>query len=143
MRIAALDARERGLGERGLDAQDRCRVGLGLLGRFAAERQQLLDVGDVLLAQLHALCVGLEVVVAVGQAETAGAHLDDDHRGVNRILIGAGVEEEAAGIGRGAVELMAAISSGRVFSASMRASSGCAGLSPRASMAAVFMQAAK
>ena len=56
------------------------------------------DVGDILLAQLHALRIGLQVVVAVRQAEAAGAELDDHQRRVHRILARAGAEEEAAGI---------------------------------------------
>jgi len=98
MRIAALDAGERGVGQRGFDFEGCIGVGFGLVCALACETEQLLNVCDVLLANLHALRVRLGVVVAVGKAEAAGVQLDDHQRRVDRILARAGAEEKAAGV---------------------------------------------
>ncbi len=73
VRIAAFDAGERGFGEGGLDAEDGGGGGAAVVCAAAGELDYLGDVGGVLGADLLALGVGLEVVVAVGEAEAAGA----------------------------------------------------------------------
>lgn len=96
MRVAAIDAGKGGLGEGGFDAEDVGGTGFGVVGGVSGEGEQMLDVGDVLLAELHAFAIGLEVIVAIGQTEPTGADADDDRGGVDGVLIGAGTEEEAA-----------------------------------------------
>ena len=61
VRIAPLHACERRLGERRLDTKRRIGVRLGLVSGLSAERQQLLDVSNVLFAQLDALRIGLQI----------------------------------------------------------------------------------
>ena len=72
-------------------------VGVGLLGGLAAEGEQLRDVVSVLPAQLHALGVGLQVVVAIWQAESAGADLNNHRGGIHGVLIRPRAKEEIAG----------------------------------------------
>ncbi len=57
--------------------------GFGVRRRNVAERQQFLDVGNILLTHFLELRVVLQVVVAVGQPE---AGLADDHAVAVRIL---------------------------------------------------------
>ena len=98
--IAALDAGERCVGERGFDLHGGGGILIGLGLRLAGEHQQMRHVGDEVLADFLALRVGFGVVVAVGQSEAAGVDADDHHAGILRILFSAGVEEvEAALIG--------------------------------------------
>ncbi len=96
VRVAPLDACQRRLGQLRLEPQDGGRVRTGLLRRLAAEHQDPRHESGVLPAQLDAFRIGLEVVVAIGKAETRGLDRDDDERGVDRVLVGARLEEERA-----------------------------------------------
>src|SRR6185437_3875655 len=69
--VAAGDVIHRALRQCGLDAQDGGGFGGGLGGGVAEEGEHFLDVGDVLLAQRNGFGVGLEVVVAIGKAQSA------------------------------------------------------------------------
>ena len=98
VRIAPFHACQRPLRQRRLNVHDRVGIGLRLLRRFAFQRQQRLDVVHVLLAQLHALSVGLQVIVAVRQPQPARTDLHDDHGRINGILPRPRSEEKAAGV---------------------------------------------
>src|SRR5689334_17258469 len=54
-------------------------------------------MGEILLADLLRLGVGLGVVVAIGQAETACRGEGDDLRRVGKVLVRAEVEEDSPG----------------------------------------------
>ena len=101
VRIAPLDAGERSLGQRGFDLHRRGGLCVGLGLGLAGEDKQLRQVGHVALANLFASCVGLGVVVAVGQAEAAGAEPTIIISAVLRILFRARIEEvQAAAVWR-------------------------------------------
>ena len=94
--IALFHAREGDLGELGLKAKNGCGVGRRLRGLLAKEDKHVGDVFGVVLTGVNALGVGLEVVVAVGQAEAAGIHVGDDRGGIAEVLSAAGGEERTA-----------------------------------------------
>ncbi len=103
--IATFDAGKRCGGQGGFDLHGGSGVLIGLRLRLAGEHQQMRHVFDEFLAGCLALGVGFGVVVAVGQAEAAGADADDHHAGVFRIGFGASSEEvEATPIGSFAQE---------------------------------------
>ncbi len=58
-----------------------------------ASCELLLDDGDVLVAQLHRVCVGLQVVVAVGQAEAGLIDVGDRVGGVLEVGLRAEAEQ--------------------------------------------------
>jgi hypothetical protein len=90
---AHLFDRPRGLGEGGLEGQDRRRLLLGFRGRHPGERQHLRHVLHVGGAQGLLVGVGRQVVVALRQAEAALGEVR--HDGVRVLQIGEdlGVEE--------------------------------------------------
>ena len=87
VRIAAIDARHRRLRQRRLDLHDRGRVLGRLRGRNAGQRQHLLDVRLVGLAQLRHLAGRRQVVVAVGHADAALVERADDLARVLDVLV--------------------------------------------------------
>ena len=61
--------------------------------RFSGEDEHLLDVRAVFGEQFLRLVVGLQVVVAVGKAQSALIDLGDDHGGVVVVLLPGEAEE--------------------------------------------------
>ncbi len=94
VRIAPIHLRQRRLRERRLDAHHRGRVRLRHLRRVAEQLEHPRDVRNVLLARLHRLGIGLDVVVAIRQPQPARVDVDDDLAGVLRVLRGVNAEEQ-------------------------------------------------
>ncbi len=96
LRVAPVHTRHMAPGQLGLDAQHRLRA----LGRARRRiTQQLQHAGhmiDVLRAQGHRLCVVVQIVVAVGQAEAGLVDLRDGFGRVPGVLHGAQAEEHRA-----------------------------------------------
>ena len=88
VRIAPVDARERGLRQIGLDGHDGLRAGVRGIGRIAQQRQHGRHVVEIFGANFLRFRVGIDVVVAVGQAEPAGGSERDDAAGIGVILSG-------------------------------------------------------
>ena len=93
VRVAALDARHRGLGQARLERRHGLRVLGGLRRGFAHEGEHLRDVGKVFVAELLRLVVRLEVIVAVGQSQATLVGPDDDLARVAAVLVGAELED--------------------------------------------------
>ena len=71
-----------------------------LCRRIAEQLEHLRHMGDVFLADLLRLRVGLRVVIAIGKTKAAGIGERDDRGGIGVVLIGAEVEEHAARVER-------------------------------------------
>ena len=71
VRVAARDIVERALRQRGFDPHDGVSHGAGVRRRHSHQRGDAADVLDVLLPQLHRLGVVAQVIVAIGQPESA------------------------------------------------------------------------
>ena len=95
LRIAHLDPRPGGFGQRGLESHDLLRMLRRLIGRLAEEREHFRHVLDVLVAEFFRSRVFLCVVIAVRQTEPALRGVGNHHRAVLRVLIGAEAEEPA------------------------------------------------
>ena len=83
MRIAADGAVHGGFGESGLDGQHGLGFGSGNFGLVARQLKHLLHVVQVFLTRLDRLGVVLDVVIAIGQSETALIEVSD---GLARIV---------------------------------------------------------
>ncbi len=139
--IAAQRAVHVGLGQLGLQRQDGLGVGRGLLRRLTGEHQHLLDVLQVLGADVGHLGVLVQVVVAVGQGQPALIDMRNVHGGV--VQIGADAEHEEAGAHAVGLQTRAQGNHiGRVRMASTFFSHFEMGCMPLASMALSSMQAA-
>ncbi|MNU85269.1 hypothetical protein D3C71_750070 [compost metagenome] len=93
-RVTQFDARQRCLGQAGFEIHHSLGLRLGLCGIHARQRQQLLDVSDVGVADLGLRFV--EVVALLRQTQAALADVSD---GVGRILeVRAGVQREQEAI---------------------------------------------
>src|SRR6185437_12006420 len=96
--VAAGDVIHRALRQGGLDAQDGGGFGGGLGGGVAEQGEHLGHVGLVLPAQGDGFGVGLEIVVAVGEAQSALVGFSDDLVGVLEVLVGAEAEGDVGAI---------------------------------------------
>ena len=79
LRVTLLGDGERGLGQPRLQCQYRFRVGNCLRLGLAQERKYIAHVFHILLALLHALCVGPRIVIALRQPQATRA-VEADHR---------------------------------------------------------------
>ena len=91
-RIAQGDVVERSFGEFRFHRHDGLRGGRGGFLVPAGELEHGGDVLDVLLAGFLEARLRLQVVVAIGQAEAAGAEIGQHPRGLVRILLAAEAE---------------------------------------------------
>jgi len=96
VRIAPLHASQRSLGQRSLNSKNGVRIGFGLPGRFPRHPQQLHNVRRILLPDLLALRICLQVVIAVRKPKSSRANLRDHGARIGCILLRAGVEEVRA-----------------------------------------------
>ena len=69
--IAALHLGQRSVGQRGLNAQHSLGFAGGDAGCIPKQFEDLLNMGHVGLAKFHGFRIGLEIVIAVRQAQTA------------------------------------------------------------------------
>ena len=96
IRIAEFDAAQRGLGHRGFDPHHRLRLLGGLGWRVAQQFEHLLNLGQVALAGLFHSPIALQIIIAIGQPEPAGAGKCNHLRRIRQILRGAEAEHHAA-----------------------------------------------
>ena len=93
LRVARLGDGERSLGQPRFDGQHGFCIFGGLRFGLAGEHEHLAYVVDILLALLDGFGVGARVVVALRQAQPAGAIEADDRVRVGKVLIGAHAEK--------------------------------------------------
>src|ERR1700677_3021975 len=91
--IAALDVIHLRLSQRGLNCDDRIRIGSSLRLWFAGQDEHLLHVRAEFLQSLPRLVVGIDVVIAIRKTEAALIDLRDHLRGVVIILPAAKTEK--------------------------------------------------
>ena len=95
--VALFDARQRGLGQGGLDPHHR----VGILRRpvfgLADQAQHRRHVRDVALPDLHGSGIGLAIVIAVGKSEAPRRNPRDHLIRVSRVLVGAEAEQSRLG----------------------------------------------
>ena len=93
VRIAHLNARHGRLGERGLDPNDFLGVRGGLCSVLAQQLEHAGEVVGIVGADVDVALVGIQIVVAIRQGQSALTHSRDDRSTVLEVLLGAKPKE--------------------------------------------------